>query len=309
MAKSWFDNIPVQVQVVLISSITSIIVVLITATLKVIYDRYSLVYKMKKEYYFVQKKKIKEQLALTKTPLIKAAEELNYRLWNLSVRIDQKRHNVDEPLWIDPERYYLRSFTYRFLAFLFWTLKAEESIYNFDLAQAEKSDTLYLKYIKTLKHFFCESLLFEDLKYSGDKATNHFYKDDLIKYTHYLENEGNCLDFKSFEDKFYADYKSITPIIKYITNVKNENDNLNYNAIRAFHLFLMLFLNKYGLDYHHTSKRKMRALIKRSYSDFGIKQGYYSFLEKNKVLPESRFIRHALSLKKPIFSNRGGALI
>ncbi len=105
---------------------------------------------MKREFFFKQKIEIKKTLSSTKTPLIKSAEELNYRLWNLSTHIGQKWHNVDEEKWQNGSNYYLKSFTYRLLSFFYWTMKCEESIYSFDLQQADKEDAIYLKYIKTL---------------------------------------------------------------------------------------------------------------------------------------------------------------
>ncbi|MBI3233313.1 MAG: hypothetical protein HYZ42_04625 [Bacteroidetes bacterium] len=211
--------------------------------------------------------------------------------------IDRKWHNIDEGNWQQINKYYLRSFVYRFLSFLYWTIKAEESIYSFDISQAENEDTLYLKYIKTLKHFFCESALLEDLNYDGEHNTNHFYKDHLGKYIAYLNIDGRCMTFEEFEVKFQSNYDSIKDVVKYITNINTDETNLNYNAIKCFHLFLMLFLNEYGLDYHYTDKKKLLNLMKENYSNIKIKKGYYNFLIKNKVTKQSKVIIKTLRLK------------
>jgi hypothetical protein len=164
-----------EVTAAVISAVTAIFVLILTGIGRYFYTRHSLNYKLKKEYNFEQKKSIKVSLARTKTPLIKAAEELNYRLWNLSKNIDRGWLNVDKNDWHQEKRYYLRSMVYRFLNFMFWTLEAENSIYSFDFSQADDSDKLYLKYIKVLKHFFCESDLLRELDYDASHPTNHFY--------------------------------------------------------------------------------------------------------------------------------------
>lgn len=162
---NWFKGLRSEIQSILISSVTSLFIFIIGGLVKGLYDRYSLNYKIKREYYYEQRKKIKQILAETKTPLIKSAEDLNFRLLNLNKNINEKWHNIEECEWTHDNKYYLRSFTYRLLSFIYWVLRAEDSIYSFDLKQADKEDALYLKYIKTLKHFFCERELLDDLNY------------------------------------------------------------------------------------------------------------------------------------------------
>ena len=222
----WFNIKDPALQSALISGIVALLTLLLGGICKFFYEKYSLSYKMKKEFYFKQRIEIKSKLSLTKTPLIKSAEELNYRLWNLSNHIERKWHNLQETDWNNVDKYYLRSFTYRFISFLYWTIKAEESIYSFDISQAEKEDTLYLKYIKTLKHFFCESSLLEELGYDPEHNTNHFFKDSIGKFCNYLNQDNKCISFEEFENKFQLDFKSIKEVVTYLTNIKNEDTSL-----------------------------------------------------------------------------------
>jgi len=281
----------IEITVALISAGTTIFLFILTGIGRFFYTRYSLNYKLKKEYNFEQRKSIKVNLARSKTPLIKAAEELNYRLWNLSDNINEGWLNVDKANWTETKRYYLRSTVYRFLTFIFWTLEAERSIYSFDFSQADKSDTLYLKYIKVLKHFFCAPELLKELGYDPSHPTNHFYKDDLQRYACYIKDgRGGVINFMEFERKFQAEHKDIEQVIRYMTKIDNTSGNLNYNVVRGFHLFLMLFLNKYGLDYHYTQHKKYRGLIHGKYSSITIKKGLYEFFERNKVMDEAKWI-------------------
>ena len=88
----WFNNADIKLQVVIISSLTSIAIFLLGWLIKVIYERNSLNYKLKKEYQFEQKKKLKEEIAKNKMHLLNSAEELNHRLWNFSQHVDENWH-------------------------------------------------------------------------------------------------------------------------------------------------------------------------------------------------------------------------
>jgi hypothetical protein len=128
----------------LVAGLISIISGIIGALLKYFIDNKSITYKVKYEYTFDQQKKIKELLSKSKTPLIKASEELNYRLWNLRQNIHLGWHNLNENEWKEEKHYYLRSFVYRILLFWYWLLEAEKSIYSFDFTKADKEDKLSL---------------------------------------------------------------------------------------------------------------------------------------------------------------------
>jgi len=295
---SWFRGLPVEIQSAQISAGTTILIFILGGLTKSIYERYSLNQKMKREYNFEQRKKIKEILSQSKTHLIKSAEELNYRFWNLSNNIDKEWHIIEQSKWNSTGHYYLKSTAYRLLTFFYWTLKAEDSIYSFDLKQADKEDALYLKYVKTLKHFFCESELLSELGYNGDNCNHHFYKDNLPKFSSYISDGNGVIDYKTFEEKMENDCSEIQSLLAYIVDIKNDANNLNYNTVKAFHLFLILFLNKYGLDYHYTKRKKFFVLMTDRYSDLKIKVGLYKFLERNKVLSESKIIIRTMKIKK-----------
>jgi hypothetical protein len=102
-----------------------------------------------------------------------------------------------------------------------------------------------------------------------------------------------------FEHKFWAEgYADIESVLNYFVAIQNDPYNMNYNVIKGFHLFLMLFLNKYGLDYHYTGRNKFRGLINDKYSTLKIKKGLYEFLVKNKLKREAKWIIEDLALSK-----------
>ena len=295
----WFKGLDVGVQAAIISAAVSIFIYILGALANWFREKYMLSYKLKKEYTFNQKMHIKENLAKSKTPLIKAAEDLNYRLWNFSDNIDKGWHyNNDEEIKKPYYGYYLKSFVYRLLSFFYWIDKAENDIYDFDFSLADKSDQVYVKYVKTMENFFCEKLLIEDLIADNpEDSSHHFYKNVLSHFISYMENNGRLLTFDQFTSKVENDFSPIGFVFYYIREIQNNKNDPKYNIIMSFHLFLMLFLNKYGLDYQKTDRKKFHDIVEKKYKDkIVIKEKLLLFLEQNKILNEMTWIRRELKI-------------
>ena len=284
-----FINLDTKIQAAVISAGTSILILIIGWIIKHIHERISLNYKLKKEYVFEQKRKIKEEISKSKTPLLKATEDISHRLWNFNSRIDQKWHNVKEANWNQPDRYYIRSFAYRLLVFWYWILKSEESIYFFDSTLSEKTDDVYLKFVKTLKHSLCDRLLLEKLSYPIDATDSHFYKDKLSEYTSFIEVDGKVITFHEFEGKMRKDYNQIKKILFFISEVKNSLTDKKYTLIKGLHLILIQFLNLYGHDYQKTDKKKLKEIC-LSYKDLINDKCFQEFLYRNKIKREMKQI-------------------
>lgn len=266
---------------------------------KVLYNLISVKHKLKTEYGFNQKKSIKESLAKIKTPLIKACEEMNYRLWNLNENFDKQWHNVKEIEWTKDEKHYIRSTVYRLLVFFYWINEADNSIYNFDFAIADKKDKEYLKHIKVLKYHFSTPLEINGVKHN-ETDSNHFYKNNIPKYVNFIKNkEGGIIDFDEFEKKLKEDLSPIKKVFFFISKIDNTGDKLNYNMIIGFHFLIIKFLNKYGLNYHHTSYKK-RINLMHNYKDYMASEHLLKYLDKNKLnyadIPCTYFQKKAATL-------------
>lgn len=295
----WFCKLDSALQSTIISAVTSVAICFIPYIFNFFREKYMLGYKLRKEYTFKQRMGIKEKLASSKTPLIRSAEELNYRLWNLSKNIDNRWHNCNE---LDIKQhgkcYYIKSFVYRFLCFLYWIDRAEDDIYNFDFSVAAKEEKEYLKYIKILKHFFCESELLRDLGYDYSKDEAHFYKDNIKIYVNYIKRGDSVISYRAFIKKIETNYAEIQTVVDFIRKTISDESNYQYNIIKSFHLFLMLFLNKYGLDYHYTDRSKYQKLIQDKYNNIQIKEALLIYFARNKAIKEAKWIIKYLCKKK-----------
>lgn len=287
----WFDKLDVKIQVVIVSSITSLLVFLLGWFFKVCYDRFSLAHKMKKEFEFEQKKKLKEEIAKNKTHLLNSIEALNHRMWNFSQNVNKGWHKVPKEKWFETEdQYYINSFVYRFLCFLHWTIKTEKDTISVDTTIADKNDILYLKWVKTFKDVFTDTDLLKELKYDNTRNTNHFYKNDLSGYSKMVFENHSVIDFDEFETKLKYNHEALEKVIEYFTKIEDNDEDKNLNVLRSYHLLAIQFLNDFGHDYQHSDHNKVDKITSLYKGKIKIKKGLNEFIKKSKLENEMKKI-------------------
>jgi len=305
----WFNTLNNNIQVVIISSITSVLVFIIGWVFKVLYERNSLKFKLKKEYEFEQKKRLKEEIAKNKIHLLNAVEEFNHRLWNFTQNVDKNWHNISTNEWTEPDKYYIKSFVYRFLKVLYWTIKTEKDTISIDTTIADKYDILFLKYVKTLKDIFTDADLLSSLDYNNEFDTNHFFKNNLITYAKQIIENENVVDFDVFSENTNEDYDIIKPVIQYFSTIKDDNKDKNLNVLRCFHLISIQFLNKYGHDYQKTEKQKIYRITTMYKEKLSIKKEFSEFLKKSKLNGEMRKIESEINNESPTKAIRNAGCV
>lgn len=293
----WFNTLNTELQMVIISSLTSIIVFILGWLLKICFERNTLNYKLKKEFEFNQKMKLKEDIAKNKVPLLNAIEEMNHRLWNFNKNIGEGWHRIKKINWFNEDQYYLNSFIYRFLTFLHWTIKTEKDTISVDTTIADAKDILFLKYIKTFKDIFTAADILKELDYDRTFNTNHFYKNDLVGYTKLVLFNGKVIDFDDFETKLNYSYDTLQLVIEYFSSIDNNDDNKNLNVLRCFHLLCISFLNEFGHDYQKTDKKEIKELINFYKSKIKILNGFKEFIKKSNLEGEMGVLIKKLSIK------------
>lgn len=130
--------------------------------------------------------------------------------------------------------------------------------------------------------------------YDGTYQKAHFFREMFKVYVSYIKNDNSLLTYDQFAQKMEKDSSKIKPFIQFLVNVKEDKNNCNRNVLASFHLFLMLFLNKYGLDYHET-KREVFNEYARKYN-IVIKKGLKNFFERNRISKEVTWIIEELNL-------------
>ncbi len=286
----WISDLDLTLQVVIISSLTSLIVLILGWIIRALYERGSLRYKLKKEFEFEQKKKLKQDIAKNKIHLLNAIEELNHRLWNFNLYVGEGWHKISKNDWFKNDQYYINSFVYRILVFIHWTLKTEKDTVSVDSTIADKNDIKFLKYIKTLKEIFTAADLLRDLGYDRSSNTNHFYKNDLIGYCKWVVENGKVLDFDEFEIKLKYNYESLQKVIEYFTTIEDNISDRNLNVLRCTHLLAIQFLNDFGHSYQKTNKKKINRITNDYKTKIMIKDRFEKFIINSKLENEMKSI-------------------
>ncbi|MBS3796524.1 hypothetical protein [Pseudoalteromonas sp. BDTF-M6] len=279
-----------KVLAALISAITTIIVLILSAVGKWFYSKKSLHYKLKTEYTFEQQKSIKEEISKTKVPLLQAAETLNYRLWNLVAHADEKWLEIPQEKWKEEKHHYIRSSAYRILLLWHWILKAEVSVSAYDSTLSPKEDLLYLKYIKAIKYCLCDRLLLKELGYESAATDNHFYIDDLPEFTSLIIENGEVIDFHVFDKKVIDGTVQLDKVLAFLSAYRKEWNNFTRNQLSVLHLLIVGFLNEFGHEYQNTDKKKVKELVLDKYDGVMITREYKKFLERHKLQKDQAFI-------------------
>ncbi|WP_238710256.1 hypothetical protein [Oceanipulchritudo coccoides] len=250
---------------------------------------------MRLEYTFEQQKSIKEEISKSKTPLLQATENLNYRLWNLlSHRNEDWLYRTPEE-WNKPPHHYIRSFAYKWISLIYWILKAEKSVGGYDATLSTEEDLLYLKYVKAIKFCLCDRLLIQSLGYVSTDTTNHFYIDDLSRFSDFIHSDSDVVAFHKFEEKIKNDIKPVAKVFQFLSQTRNESNNKSMNMLWALHLIIISFLNDFGHEFQRTDSKKILKLVKEDYSDFAISTEFKRFLERHRLVDNMKLITKNLA--------------
>lgn len=244
------------VTVALISAGTTISLFIVKGICTPLWNKYYLVYKIKVEHNYEQKKKIKDAISKYKMPLLDSAETLNHRLWNFSENCTKGWHNLRDTDLLN-DKYYLQSFCYRFLAFYAWCIKFERELIYLDITLSDKNDLFFVKYIKTMQNIFCDASMLNGTGYNNEHATDHFFKDDLISMAENMYCERGVITFSEFKIKNDVDYEKVR---HYISGILNDKSCNKWQLVNCFHYILMAFLSRYGYDYQKTGLLKLFKL-------------------------------------------------
>lgn len=243
-----------QADAAFISALVSLLLFILSAISKPLWEKYIHNYKLKADHEYAQKKKIKETIATHKIRLLDTAEHLNYRLWNFSKNIAHGWHHESQSSNADP--YYLPSFAYRFTCFFAYCRKIEKEIVYLDSTISAKEDLVFIKYIKLFLQLFCDTSLLENSNYDHEHDTDHFFKDEFLSLLELMTKE---TELKSFNE-FKTEKSHFTKIYSYIDTISNDCSCRKWHTIQIFHFLLMSFLNAYGYDYQYTDRLKMKTL-------------------------------------------------
>ena len=171
-----------QATAAIVAALTSLVTVLLTLLTKNFIEKKLLVFKLDTEHKFEQRKKIKGVLAASKSHLLTASENLNYRLWNFAKPEHYKWLNVKGDF--GNRHYYFHSFAYRILALYAWINKIQNELIHLDTTIATKDDLEFIKFMKFYGRIFSDTAFFKGFTFDYENQTYHIFKnnfDELYK--------------------------------------------------------------------------------------------------------------------------------
>ena len=273
--------------IVVISAATSLLTLMITLSTKNWIEKRFLIFKLKKEHEYKQRKAIKNVLSKYKVPFINSAEFLNHRLWNLSKNYSRKWHNVEGKY--NHKGYYYQSTIYRILRHFAWIKIIQGKLIFLDTTIATEEDLNFVKYLNCFPQLFQDTDLFDGFNYDTNYSKDHIYRDTFEELYSKLIQKENVISYTKFKEIFDKDHLKFVPICKFVDNINPEEDRLRWDLIHCFHLTLISFLTSYGYDYQRTTKQQIYSLISK-HRKCKIYDNYSKLIQRNK-LDEERSIK------------------
>ena len=268
---------------VIISFVTSLVTLIVTISTKNWIQKRFLIFKLRKEHEYEQRKAIKNVLSKYKVPFINSAEFLNHRLWNLSKNYSREWHNVNGQY--DYEGYYYQSTIYRILRHFAWIKIIQNKLIFLDTTIATKEDLFFVKYLNYFPQLFQDTDLFDGLDYDTNHSKDHIYRDVFEELYSNLIKDENVISYTDFKEIFATDYVRFLPICRFIDNINPEEDRLRWDLIHCFHLTLISFLTSYGYDYQQTTRQQISSYLK-IHRKCKIYDNYMKLIQRNKLEDE-----------------------
>ncbi|MGJ0847752.1 hypothetical protein ACR77J_13765 [Tissierella praeacuta] len=252
-----------QIQSALIAGAVSIIIWLLSFLAEPLKLNITHYFRLKLEHKYNERKKIKNILSKNKMFLLWAAEELNYRIWNLYNNYDKKWVDSNTTNKENLKGYYFKSFLYRISIFYTWIHKIESEIEYIDVTLADKEDLYFLKYLKVFTKLICNYQLINDYDktYGSHSQKDHLFANNLTEQCRNLSqldfmNDSVFLEWNLSHNNIFADY---------IKGIHPDENRYRWDVLQLLHILIMCFLNSYGYDYHYTTKEKFRNLLHAPY--------------------------------------------
>ena len=243
----------------LISAVIGLGAGLAGAYLKQPLVNYALSSKLKSEYEYEQKKRLRQLIGTYYGRFVESAEKLNHRLLNLQenqdnfwLQVNGQFHRAD---------YYFSTTIYRFLSLLYLINKFEVEALYIDGRIAEKRDLEFVKFAKILEYVLADTTLFDGLAYDNNTAHDHFFRGHLVVASETMEEDGTFVKMGLFLDKLKKrKYPQLLPILAYFDGLAKNEPRFRWDRLVAFHLLLICFLNSFGYDMQKTDEAELARI-------------------------------------------------
>lgn len=275
------NSIDPRILAAIISVITSIITVAVATRITSFYDKRNYISRLENEHKFEQRKKLKDILSKNKIQLINNCEQLNHRLWNLSINHAKGWHSVGGNY--TNAGYYFSSFVYRVACLYAWIKKIEDEMIYLDTTIALKEDMDFVKYLRLLPQLLWDVRLFEGLDgYDVNIQSDHMFRYNLEDMAQYLLENGQVCTYSKFLGEQERHLEKLRYFCQFIDGISPNEDRPRWDRLQIIHIAVIAFLNAFGYDFQITSQDQLKELLARNRKNkfFG---NFIGIINKNKL--------------------------
>jgi len=262
-----------QLDTTLVAAIVAAVVSILTTILSILFTplgnyllaKRQLRDRLKTEYEYEQRKKLRDLIGLYHGRVLQAAEEMNYRLWNLYVSEGQRWLRVGSnysEVGSNPDYYYFQSTVYRFLDLFAVVRRFETEALYVDSRIAEKTDFAFLAYLRAMLWVVTSTALFQGLRYDASRSTDHFFRDDLRRVCDacWIREEEGQYRFVSLDElrDRMGTQNVLDSVLDFFNDLHADEDRYRWDRFVALHLILLAFINDFGHQFQRATDTHMK---------------------------------------------------
>ena len=235
-----------------------IVAAIVSAAVSYFFKRRETRDKLKAEYEYEQRKKLRNLIGDFHGRMINATNSLNYRLWNYYSNYQENWLHISGDY--SPEKNYFHSCVHRFLVVSALTRQFERKAIYVDGRIAEKGDFLFLRYVAVLHWCMTDVALFAGLEYDKEHETDHFFSDNFRQYCDTcIQQDDSIIEFADLTKRVQND-RALDSVLEFFDGLSPDEERYRWDRLVVFHLLLIGFINNFGYEEQETSKDKIQQV-------------------------------------------------
>lgn len=250
----------------LVSIVVTVISILFSPVGNYLLAKRQLRDKLRTEYQYEQRKKLKELIGRYHGRILQAAEELHYRMLAFYANEDQSWLKLDEDyreVGANRRYYFFQTTVHRFLTLFALVRQFEAEALYADSRIADEQDFEFVKYTRVMLWAITSPSLFSGLNYDETRSTDHFFKDDLRRTCEYCwvkDKEGTHIISLDELRGEMGKAEWLYPTLDFFRDLRAGEDRLRWDRLIALHAVLIAFVKDFGYEFQNSTGYTKRVV-------------------------------------------------
>lgn len=285
-----FLNLDNSLQAVIISAVVGLLAGVVGHWLAYLLGRFELRDKLRMEYEYSERKKLRELIGKYQGRILTAAELLNHRLWNLQENQAKGWLQVNG-VYSNPDgNYFFTSTVYRTIHLFSLIRLFEKEAVFIDSRIAKDGELVFQNFTKALQWAMTDVELFAGLPYDVSQQRDHIFRDKLGLLCDSCINNGEVISIDNFHTLLLdSDNYKIQPLLQFFDGLCVSETRLRWDRIVALHLLILAFLNSTGYKVQYSKKQQFRE-IANTFNNRQVFLNLIQWLPKLDLDRETKFI-------------------